>query len=572
MADLIRDAPLGQVIRFITGNRSLLYPEERPDFQLPSCYSQHPSDLKDAPKESVEKEVGTAVQSRTSQESNDLERAITAADLQKATTRTELSKVGTQAELAEAYTRATMEKGPSVPVVPEKLDDGTILVNWYSTTDPDNPQNWPSSRKNLVTLQIWGVMAQFNVSATVASLGLALYVLAYGIGPLLFSPLSEIPSLGRNVPYMFTFAIFVILSVPTAIVNNFAGLMVLRFLQGFFGSPCLATGGASLSDIYSLMAQPYAIACWALFATCGPALGPLLSAYAVMAKDWHWALWEIVWLSGPTFLVLFCFLPETSASNILLRRARRLRKLTGNPNFKSQSEIDQANISARQLLVESLWRPLQIMFLDVQVAFIDLYTALSYAIFYSFFESFEYLAIYYGFNAGSIGLSFLSISVSVFISLSLYLAYIHWVVNPEIRRNGLPAPEKRLIPGLLASFCLPVGLFIFAWTCRTSVHWIVPLIGVTIFSGGVFIIFQCLFVFLPLSFPNYAASLFATNDFLRSTFAAGAILYARPLFHDLGIGPGVSLLAGLTVGCIVGIFLLYKYAPALRKRSRFTAK
>lgn len=35
-------------------------------------------------------------------------------------------------------------------------------------------------------------------------------------------------------------------------------------------------------------------------------------------------------------------LPETSAGYILLARARRLRKITGNPNIRSQSEIDLA--------------------------------------------------------------------------------------------------------------------------------------------------------------------------------------------------------------------------------------
>jgi DHA1 family multidrug resistance protein-like MFS transporter len=36
-----------------------------------------------------------------------------------------------------------------------------------------------------------GVMEEFHVGQTAASLGLALYVLGYGIGPMLFSPLSE---------------------------------------------------------------------------------------------------------------------------------------------------------------------------------------------------------------------------------------------------------------------------------------------------------------------------------------------------------------------------------------------
>jgi DHA1 family multidrug resistance protein-like MFS transporter len=35
------------------------------------------------------------------------------------------------------------------------------------------------------------VMEEFGVGQTAGSLGMALYVLAYGMGPMLFSPLSE---------------------------------------------------------------------------------------------------------------------------------------------------------------------------------------------------------------------------------------------------------------------------------------------------------------------------------------------------------------------------------------------
>lgn len=55
-----------------------------------------------------------------------------------------------------------------------------------------------------------------------------------------------VPVFGRNVPYISTFFIFVILALPTALVDNLGGLLVLRFLLGFFGSPCLANGGASM--------------------------------------------------------------------------------------------------------------------------------------------------------------------------------------------------------------------------------------------------------------------------------------------------------------------------------------
>ena len=126
----------------------------------------------------------------------------------------------------------------------------TTLVDWNGPSDPSNPQNWPQSHKILVTVLLCvytfavyvgssiytssqqAVMDKFDVSHVAASLGIALYVLGYGIGCLLFSPLSEVPAIGRNPPYAISGFFFIILCIPTALVDNFAGLMVLRFLLG----------------------------------------------------------------------------------------------------------------------------------------------------------------------------------------------------------------------------------------------------------------------------------------------------------------------------------------------------
>ena len=53
---------------------------------------------------------------------------------------------------------------------------------------------------------------------------------------------------------------------------------------------------------------------------------------------------------------------------------------------------------------------------------------------------------------------------------------------------------------------------------------------------GTFLILQSIFVYIPLYYPKYAASLFAGNNLIQSAIAAGSILYARPLFVNLGIG------------------------------------
>lgn len=38
MLDIVRDAPFGQLARFLTGNKVFLYHEEEKDFQCRHCY------------------------------------------------------------------------------------------------------------------------------------------------------------------------------------------------------------------------------------------------------------------------------------------------------------------------------------------------------------------------------------------------------------------------------------------------------------------------------------------------------------------------------------------------------
>ncbi|KAJ5419377.1 cycloheximide resistance protein [Penicillium crustosum] len=48
-----------------------------------------------------------------------------------------------------------------------------------------------------------------------------------GIGPLPFSPLSEVPAVGWNIPYFVSFTLFIVIIAVTSRVSNFAGLVVL---------------------------------------------------------------------------------------------------------------------------------------------------------------------------------------------------------------------------------------------------------------------------------------------------------------------------------------------------------
>lgn len=609
MSDMIREAPLGQAIRFLTRNKFLQYPEEKPGFQLPDVYraiveekfagsagssssaftstgtsSSRPGSSKttiparDANNEKISLE----------RDSVDDDEAQAAGSLTRMKSRTAATPYTGERVEAEHDHELALEKTKSTPIAPVRTSDGHILVDWYTTDDPANPQNWSNTKRGFISMILClytfavytgsaiysssteGVIQEFGVSATDASLPLSLYVLAYGMGPLIFAPMSELPLIGRSPVYIVTFVIFWILSFPTAVVNNFAGLLVLRFLQGFFGSPCLANGGATMQDMYSLLKLPYAMTVWVSAAYCGPALGPLLSGFAVMAKGWRWSLWEIVWIASPVLIAMFIIMPETSTPNILLRRAARLRKLTGDHRLRSQSEIDQKGLDPTRLVIDALIKPIEITIKDPAIAFVNLYTSLVYGIYYSFFEVFP--LVYppmYGFSLGTVGVLFLCILVACGMGVLIYCLYLRLYLIPDILKNGLRAQESRLQPALIAAFGPPIGLFIFAWTARPDVHWIVSTMGIVIYAATVFVVMQCVFVYVPMSYPQYAASLFAGNDFFRSALACGSIMFARPLFINLGVGRGVSLLGGLSTLGVIGMFALYYMGANLRARSKF---
>jgi DHA1 family multidrug resistance protein-like MFS transporter len=595
MLETLREAPVGQAIRYISRNKWLQYPEERSDFQLPVQYitqlnyvekiaSRHHESVQPIPRApSVADDVSIA---ESGEKIQDTDAELEALGMVRTKGTVRIAPYTTERLRAEQ--ELDLERSRSIPIIPQKTSDGIVLVDWYTTDDPENPQNWSNSKKNLVVFILCAytftvytagpiystaadqLVEHFHISQVAATLGLSLYILSYGIGDLLFSPLTEIPVVGRNPVYFLTFIVFWILSFGPANVNSFGGLLALRFWLGFFGSPALANGGATIGDMYSLIYIPYGLSWWVFSAWGGPAIAPVIGNFAAQAKGWRWPMWEVVWMASPVLLLLLFLMPETSPSTILLKRAKRLRKLTGNLKLQSQSEIDQRNLSASEIVTSTLIRPLEIMMKDPSIFFVNLYTGYFYGVFYTFFEVFPLVfPPFYGFNQGQTGLTFLACLVGVSIAITSYFMYLRFYMIPDNIKNGLREQEHRLVPAIFGSFLLPIGLFIFAWTSNPTIHWVVPLIGVAIFVMGHFFTMQSIFIYIPFSYPKYAASLFAGNSVWRSGIAGGSVVFARPLFINLGVHKGVTVLAGLSVAGIFGTVAIYVFGKQLRARSKF---
>ncbi|KAJ4988980.1 major facilitator superfamily transporter [Stagonosporopsis vannaccii] len=469
-----------------------------------------------------------------------------------------------------------------------KLEKSTTLIDWDGPDDPSDPHNWSMKERVLITALIGlytfavyvgssiyspsqeAVQEVFHKSHVEGSLGLALYVLGYGIGCLLFSPLSEIPAVGRNPPYAISGFLFVILCIPTALVNNYPGLMILRFLLGFMASPCLATAGASLADVWKMSEFPFAVALWAATATMGPALGPTLSSYAVRDLGWRFSAWELMIIAGPIYVLMLCMLPETSGPTILYYKAKRLREETGNENIMSESEKKQKNLKASSLAFDALVKPWEINALDPAILFTTVYMGLCYGTYYSFFESLPLVyPVMYNFSAESTGLVFLVVAPAGLLGFTVHCIYLKYRCFPRMQNGTFGELENHLLPGLFASPLICIGLFIFAWTARPSVHWMAPTFGLGLAIFGIYFIAQSVLLYIPNIYPRYAASIFSANSLSRSLFAFAAVLFSRPMFRGIGIDGGVSLLAGFMVLCSIGMWVLFYFGKGMRERSRF---
>lgn len=206
------------------------------------------------------------------------------------------------------------------PPVNKSLSNNWLFVQWST-----RKKSFVTFEICLLTFSIYigsaiyapgigDVSEKFGISPVAGTLGLTLFVIGYGIGPMFLSPLSELPQLGRTTVYILSLLVFVALQVPTALAKNLGALLPLRFLAGFMGSPALATGGASLADMWALEYRAITIGLWSVAAVCGPVLGPLVGGFAVVGKGWTWPIWILLWLGGFTLIFLTFFLPETSAS------------------------------------------------------------------------------------------------------------------------------------------------------------------------------------------------------------------------------------------------------------------
>ena len=266
-------------------------------------------------------------------------------------------------------------------------------------------------------------------------------------------------------------------------------MLIARFFDGLSGSAFLSVAGGTVGDLYNREDLQLPMLIYTASPFIGPSVGPLIGGFINQYTSWRWTFYVLLIWAGATFGAIAFFVPETYHPVLLRNKARKLRKATGEERWKAPME--KTNKSIPKTIAYSLLRPFQLLLLEPMCTNLCLFSAILLGILYLFFGAFPVVFQgNHGFNLSQTGLAFLGILVGMIFGAATdpywHNNYIRLIKQREDATGevGGSEPEYRLPPAIGGALLVPAGLFLFAWTTYSSVHWIVPIIGSAIFGMG----------------------------------------------------------------------------------------
>ncbi|KAF7956899.1 hypothetical protein EAE96_004223 [Botrytis aclada] len=487
---------------------------------------------------------------------------------------------------SQSLTRLGIQQKFTHPNSHLKTTDADI-VGFDGADDPYQPMNWPF-RKKLITTFVYGlftmtstwassvyspavdqVATEFNVAPEVSLLGVSFLLLGFGFGPLLWAPLSEI--YGRKAAVLTPVFISACFSFGSAIAKDIQTLLLTRFFAGLFGAAPVTNTGGVLSDIWAPQSRGTAIVGYAFAVVGGPTMGPIVGGAIISSYlGWRWTEHITGIMQMAVLLLGALVLNETYPDALLVAKARRLRHDTG--NWALHARHEERSFSFREMVNKFLMRPFRL--LGTPICFLMvLYASFVYGILYLCLAAIPVqFALARGYGPVTSELPFLALLLgTIFGGTANILNNKFYTCKFEANDNQ-PVPEARLPPMMIGSIFFAAGLFIFGWTSAPSIHWVAPCIGLVFMGFGFFTIFQSALNYLIDTFSSCAASAVAAQTFVRALFAALFPLFVTPMFQNLGIEWGSSVLGFVATVLIPIPFLFYVYGKRIRMKGKFTTK
>ncbi|KAJ8103842.1 major facilitator superfamily domain-containing protein [Lipomyces tetrasporus] len=478
------------------------------------------------------------------------------------------------------------------PPVDEKGSKGSdpnqYLVTFEGEDDPYCPLNWSFKKKSFTTMMyacctfgpqfsssvygpvIGDVATLYNVSTEVATLGVSLFLIGVGFGPMVFAPVSEV--YGRKIGVIVPFFISGLFAIGCATASNLQTVLIMRFFQGLFGGAPVSNSGGVLGDIWRPEARGIALVCYSFVVAGGPTIAPLIGASLSVSGDngWRWTSYLCAAYTFVVAIISAITVPETYHPVLLSKKAKTMR--TATQNWAWHSRHDEWDLTFSEIVTKHMARPFAMLLTPI-VAAMCTYAAFAFGILYLGVIAIPVeFRIVRGWKEVPSCLPALGMFVGILIGGFMNIYFGRRYARVLLANNGKPIPEERLKATRIGCFLMPLGLFIFGWTSNPKYPWIAPVSGTTVMTIGFFTIFQGCLNYLVDAFLRFSASAIAATTFARSCFAAAFPLFGDIMFNNLGVPWGSSLVGFVAVAMIPIPFVFYRFGPEIRKRNPYSSQ
>ncbi|WFD07489.1 hypothetical protein MVES1_002855 [Malassezia vespertilionis] len=467
--------------------------------------------------------------------------------------------------------------------------DGPIIVKWDDIDDKERPLKWSLAVRlyltilgGLITLAstfassapsfvIPGIMNEFEMkNAEVAKASVFLFVGGYCTAPLIWGPLSEY--VGRRWTFVASFVGFTCFNVGCMLAPNIASLIVFRIFAGAFASCPLSNVIGMIAELYSFRYLTIGAVMFCIAPMAGPCLGPIVGGYIMQSgASWRWVFRALACASFVLLLLLIFTMPETLGARCLQKKAKRIRKETGDDRYKAPVELVEGE-SKLTIVKRILAKPFILFFQEPMLIATTIYMSFVYGTLYLLFDAYPIVfGELHDLKPGSVGLAFLGYFVGccaagaycVFVDNRMYLKALD-------ANNGMPPPpEIRLRAAAVGAPLLVISLFWFAWTSFPSVSFWSPLVAGGVFGAAMYLIFLGLMVYITEVYIFSASSAVAANTVVRSAFGVGFPMFGEQMYHNLNPRWASTVLGFIALAMLPIPFVLMKYGPSIRKLSKF---
>lgn len=454
-------------------------------------------------------------------------------------------------------------------------------VDWDGPNDPARPINWPMYKKVLVTIAsgIFVFVISFSSSAfaparTVAaeyfhtseiimSLPVSLFIAGYAIGPLFFAPLSEVTGhISVLVVGLIGCAVF---QIPFALASNVPALLISRFLQGASGSAILSVGTGMFAEVYEPVPRGVAVSSAACLMNSASALAPVAAGFIVQGLNWRWIGWITLILAAAVGATGPFLLHETSPKIILLRKARRLRKKTGNPDLITKYSDDKVDF--RRLLQKYLLVPIKMFWTEVILVVLTVYLTFVWGMLYLSYQMFPISFRQRGWSAQISNLPFLAVALGIVAAWGIFSLFtLTWY---RIRAKKGARPEDRLPPMICGSIILPISIAWFGWS--EDVHWMSQVTACFFIGLSLQLIFMSGVVYIVDVYGANSNCAMSIQVVFRSFGAASFPLWSPAMYRSLGVSWSATLLAGIAALMLPFPVLFMRYGHRIRRSSKYAA-